>query len=391
MGMNLWVLVLVALIAFVLVLVWVLALVVKKRVVGGGFWSLQPVFHIYDLPYYVYSSFSPQVISTDVRKTPFYSDDVITQVMTEENTKNAEYWKDILSLLTDHYLNEGDNRFLPTHSMVAASFVREKDPSYISTWTMNSLLGGMITSRPIQLFSTTSPHHQAAYYIDYLCVHASYRSQGIAPKLIQTHEYNQRLGTPHRMVSVFKREQELTMIVPFTVFTTYGFPLHVLPPKETAPTAPDIRWLGEEDTEFVVNHLHESFPYRWMSTPMVIKEWLASKHILVSVSTSPPPYSFFFFRKTYTHIRKGVEALSCIGSICPPPHSPHILSLFLTSLHQALKQTSTHYLVMEDISDNSILLDHIQREKAEIQSPTAYYVYNYIHSTVPSSDVFVLI
>ena len=62
-----------------------------------------------------------------------------------------------------------------------------------------------------------------AFYVDNLCVHKDMRNKGIAPKIIQTHEYIQRHKNKNICVSLFKREGNLTGIVPLTIYTTYQF------------------------------------------------------------------------------------------------------------------------------------------------------------------------
>ena len=43
--------------------------------------------------------------------------------------------------------------------------------------------------------------------------------------MIQTHEYNQSHKNKNICVSLFKREEELTGIIPLTIYKTYCFPL----------------------------------------------------------------------------------------------------------------------------------------------------------------------
>ena len=71
---------------------------------------------------------------------------------------------------------------------------------------------GVMTGRPINITLKNTPTFKA-YYIDYLCVHNDYRKNGIAPELIQSHEYIQRHKNKKIHVSLFKREGTLTGIV----------------------------------------------------------------------------------------------------------------------------------------------------------------------------------
>ena len=91
----------------------------------------------------------------------------------------------------------------------------------------DNLLVGLITSRPlhVQINLGSTFKKIDVYYVDYLCVNKIWRKKNIAPQLIQTHEYNQSHSNRKICVSLFKREEELTGIIPLTVYKTYCFPL----------------------------------------------------------------------------------------------------------------------------------------------------------------------
>jgi hypothetical protein len=86
-----------------------------------------------------------------------------------------------------------------------------------------------MTSRPLNVLINNDIKSNnikfTVYYVDYLCVDKFNRKKGIAPQLIQTHHYNQRHINKNIVVSLFKREDELTGIVPLCVYSTYGFPV----------------------------------------------------------------------------------------------------------------------------------------------------------------------
>ena len=66
-------------------------------------------------------------------------------------------------------------------------------------------------------------HHKfKCYYVDYLCVHKDYRKQGYAEKMIQTHAYYQEKHG-NLNISLFKKENNLHLIVPLIVYKTYKF------------------------------------------------------------------------------------------------------------------------------------------------------------------------
>jgi hypothetical protein len=82
---------------------------------------------------------------------------------------------------------------------------------------------GCMTGHPLQVNITKSKMTFDIYYIDFLCVNKKYRGKQIAEKIIQTQEYTQRYLNKNIYVSLFKREDELTGIIPMCIYKTYVF------------------------------------------------------------------------------------------------------------------------------------------------------------------------
>ena len=79
---------------------------------------------------------------------------------------------------------------------------------------------GVITCRP--LYITHLNHYFSVYYVDYLCIHKHHRKKGIAPQLIQTLGYQHSKETRKHHIYLFKKETNITGIVPLTIYKTYG-------------------------------------------------------------------------------------------------------------------------------------------------------------------------
>jgi hypothetical protein len=149
----------------------------------------------------------------------------------------------LVNFIRSNYLQNKDNIFSPQSENILPYFTGHNTKSFISFYNEENLMmdlkkGTMIEDKKIVGVMTTRPIHIAihndsnsntkdskfeGYYVDYLCVDKMYRKKGIAPQIIQTHEYNQRHLNKNIVVSLFKREDELTGIVPLCVYSTYGF------------------------------------------------------------------------------------------------------------------------------------------------------------------------
>ena len=200
-----------------------------------GFWAIQPVFHIYDIKYMINP---PGIINDYLPEKNKYTNfkNIDTTIYTELTQIQKQR---LVNLIQANYLQKGDNIFLPRLENIAPYFIGHNDKSFVTFYnepdflidlkkgtTINEQkMVGLITSRPlyISINNGDSEAKFRAYYVDYLCVDKQYRKKGIAPQLIQTHHYNQRHINKSIVVSLFKREDELTGIVPMCVYSTYGF------------------------------------------------------------------------------------------------------------------------------------------------------------------------
>lgn len=101
---------------------------------------------------------------------------------------------------------------------------------------------GIITSRSIRFFhrpTLSEPIYTEIpiYYIDSLCIHRCEKKTEISRKLLQTHEYNQRIKNPNITISLIKAEVELfDGMIPLFQYHVYTYHLRniffpALPPK----------------------------------------------------------------------------------------------------------------------------------------------------------------
>ena len=198
------------------------------------FWSMQPVFHFYDLYYWIKNvGIINHQLPTKNRYTNFQN------IKTYECSKLTEIqWKNITTFIRFNYLKHKDNTFSPKLKNIQNYFIGHNHPCYWSFYTVDDVLHnsktndiienkkiiGLMSSRPLKCIINGSSFD--LYYVDYLCVDKKHRKQNIAPQIIQTHEYNQSHLNKKICVSLFKREEELTGIIPLTCYDTYCYNLN---------------------------------------------------------------------------------------------------------------------------------------------------------------------
>ena len=231
-----------------------------------------------------------------------------------------------------------------------------------------------------------------------------WRKKGIAQQIIQTHHYHQRHQLKSIHVSLFKREGELTGIVPLTVYDTYGFNMDGwITPQDLLANEATIIECGPSNIHILIDFMKESknrFDICIVPEIFNIIELIKTKNIFVYVLISDQQVlSAYFFRKTCTCITKGCEALCCFASInC----CVNDMELFIHGYKLALWNicetyaktkaiTTFKYAIIENISDNQPIIHNLKlKTNPCILNPTAYFFYNFAYPTFNHERVFII-
>jgi predicted GNAT family acetyltransferase len=230
--------------------------------------------------------------------------------------------------------------------------------------------------------------------VDYLCVDKQYRKKGIAPQLIQTHHYNQRHINKSIVVSLFKREDELTGIVPMCVYSTYGF--HVTTWTKPLDLSAEYKLVEVNQQNF--HTLYDFIKSKCNKFDIVINtevtnitELIKTKNIFVNMIIADDAIvAVYFFRKSCVYIEKNMEVLSCFASISNVEDNIFCQG-FKISFWKIAAENYFGFCAIEDISDNNIIINNIiSKTKPLIVSPTAYFFYNFGYPTFKSNKVFII-
>ena len=376
------------------------------------FWALQPVFHFYDLYYWFVSV---GIIRIELPEKNRYTNfqDIVTKRV--ENVDKNE-WKHLLTLIQLNYLNEKENKYTPKKENIAPYFVGHSSPTYISYFLETDLLLdnkngktieekkiiGVITGRPphVKINCSRKDAIFDVYYIDYLCVHKSKRKRNIAPQLIQTHEYNQSHGYKKFCVSLFKREEELTGIIPLTVYKTYCFLLAKID-LSTSFLESHISLLtgDKQNMYYFYNFIQEKTMLdKWsiIVYPEIsnIIELVSTNNLFVKMLlTNGDIVAVYIFRKTCIYIEKDKEVLCLIASVSSDKLTKQEFhNGFYAALLSIIKDKPHFgYLNVEDVSDNtSIINDICINVYPLVVSPMAYFFYNFAYSPFKSEKCFII-
>jgi len=373
-----------------------------------GFWVMQPVFHVYDLKYYLHA---PGIINDSLPLKNKYTNfkNIDTIVFSELSSVQKTRF---VNLIKTNYLQNKDNIFIPKTENIFPYFTGHNDKSVVSfyyednrmidlkkgTIVVDREIIGTITSRPLTIIINNDKYNKdtkfSVYYVDYLCVDKLHRKKGIAPQIIQTHYYNQRYINKNIVVSLFKREDELTGIVPLCVYTTYGFSVDkwFKPPdlsgeyKLLEINAQNFRFLYD----FIILN-NNKFDIVIIPEVTNILELIKTKNIFIyAVLCDEKIICCYFYRKSCVQIEKNIEVLSCFASICECEDDIFIHG-FKISFWKIAAENFFGFAAIENISHNSIIINNIMlKTKPLIKSPTAYFFYNFAYPTFKSDKCLII-
>lgn len=371
-----------------------------------GFWVLQPVFHVYDFGYMIKA---PGIIDSYLPTRNKYTNfkDIDTINISDLTTIQKHRF---VNLIKANYLQNKDNIFSPQTENIMSYFIGHNDKSFVSffykddhmldlkqgTMITDRKIIGAITSRPLHIIINNGDKDSKfdAYYVDYLCVDKLNRKKGIAPQLIQTHHYNQRHINKNIVVSLFKREDELTGIVPLCVYSTYGF--HVTTWIKPSDLSGEYKLLeiNQQNFRFLYDFIRTNsnkfdIIINVEATNMI--ELIKTKNIFIYVILCDDIIQCcYFFRKSCVQVEKGLEVLSCFASICDCDNDIFIQG-FKISFWKIAAENFFGFSAIENVSHNNILINNIiLKTKPLIISPTAYFFYNFAYPTFKPDKVLII-
>lgn len=378
-----------------------LLLIVGYAKIKYGFWISQPVFHIYDLSYYI---FPPGIIQTKLPTDNKYTNfkDIQTIVYSKLSANQVNQF---LNFIQTHFLQSPTNTFSPTKRNLEPYFHGHNTKSFISFYTTDNLnlkkgtvvqestILGVMTSRPIHILFRNTRFD--AYYVDYLCVDKSHRKMGIAPQIIQTHHYNQSHINPNISVSLFKRENNLTGIVPLCVYKTYGFHVTNWRKPHNLPAMYSIVTINSQNYHLLLDFIslhNKFFDVNIITEPANVIELLKTGNLYINVITYKSEIiCAYFFKNACVTIDANLSILTCIASINGSAPTDLFVHGFKISFWYIAEENKFGFSAIENISHNHTIINNIcKRTTPTVVNPTAYFFYNFACHTVPPEKMFVI-
>ena len=101
--------------------------------------------------------------------------------------------------------------------------------------------------------------------------------------------------------------------------------------------------------------------------------------------------SLYIYRDSATYY-EGEKILECIASLSACPFEDIFLAGFFISIQKSAKHFETSKVLIENTSDNTLVNKYLETHKffPFLNSPTAFFLYNYISYSIPSDKCFLL-
>ena len=396
------------------------------------FWCVQPVFHAYDF-YYWFKNVG--IIRHDLPKKNKYTnfkniETIDFDKLVETNNKSKKYIGDFIDLIQTHYLNNksNNNKYIPSKDNITPYFYGHNSSSYwsfywepillLNTKTNRTIeekkLISVMTSRPLNVQIVTNYNGLTIntfelFYVDYLCVDKSYRKKNIAPQMIQTHEYNQCHLSDYNglniCVSLFKREEELTGIIPLTHYDTYCFNMRNWRQPDILGSHISFLVGDSQNIYYFYNFIKEQTnKHRWdtiiLPSMTNLIQLINTQNIYISMLVIDGDIkSVYIFKKTCTFLDKDKEVISCICSIKGTGTTTgnditdiEFIQGYKLSLWSIIKDKPLYqFSSIENISDNEMIINNIRiKTHPYIVSPTAYFFYNFAYNPIKPNRCLII-
>ncbi len=373
-----------------------------------SFWSIQPVQHLYDIHYRFYK---PTYINKMLPEANKYVNKINIRSENFLSIKNIDLEK-FTNFLKCHYLQNKYSSYTPILNHVVTPFKNCSHPSYLLTYKTskyifgknqeyicdNKLLG-IISARQINinlsgLSGSFGSSLLPVYYVDNLCVHKDYRKKGIAQELIQTLYYDTRRANRKIMIYLFKREGDITAIVPLVKYNTifYNIPKSIYQPIKNInivkvnPSNIDIfyRFISENCSNYTCKI------YPDLSNLLTgIKDNYFSFYMLIN---NKQVESVYGIKNPYTTYNNE-PLLECFFSYYNNYNEANFIWGFWEAIRLANKDIVAKKFYIESLGTNNDLISILNKTgHTEIYKHiTAYFLYNFIYKTVESKKINIIL
>ena len=308
------------------------------------------------------------------------------------------------NFINKHYLRNKNAEYVPEKHHIIEYMKHANHPSYISINrhkyynsernNKDNDICSVITSRILHI-TLKSIGSFPIYYIDNLCVDPGMRKKKMAPKAIQTLHYHLRRKNKDVDTFLFKREGEMTAIVPLTTFDVQGYNANHISRMNLPHASMSTVEVSTKNLVLFVDLLKRQRElYDCIVVPELsnlsnmIKAEIISLH---GILEGGKLIALYIFRDAAT-VYDGERSIELVISLS----ACHFHDIFYAGFTQALetccKKWKASRVVIDSIGGNELITKKLkEREYSNFfTSKSAFFLYNYVSYTFPSNKCFLL-
>ena len=391
------------------------------------FWHTQPVFHIYNLKYWLRPpgiiNHEPPALNKFVNLSNNRMIEVANEVGPNEvgpnevgpNVKdisnNRTETSQISQFIRDYYVIHVDAVYKPSEQDILAYLQCANQPAYFNIYKEDKMpfiaeqeMLGVISARLLNVTLVKkinknkhkSPLNFPVYYIDNLCVKPGHRQKGIAPEMIQTLHYNISRANPKVNAYLFKREGKLNAIVPLVCYDTYAFDLTHYQTDFILTGAMTIIEIGIAQLNLFVAFTKEQMPnFECIILPdisSVLNLIKLGKIKIYGVLFQGELIAVYIFRvlELYYADKKAIECITILSKINTPADNDNdiLITGFTLSWAKINADTGCSIVLIEETAHSkAVILAFLKNPLIPLQfkSPTAFFLYNYATYSVKNT------
>ena len=392
-------------IVIIFIIIYIIFISIIK--IKFNFWSKQPVFHIYDLHYFFFQN---KIIQENPPNLNKYVNKNINTIAT--NNLSDKTKTNITEFINKYYLKEKNMKYIPDYKHIFSYLENNNHSSYFSIFGSVQQLDSstlemspnLYTSEFKSVISSKSLNIKfknlntfPIYYVDNLCVNKLDRKKGIAPQAISTLYYDLRHNTNIKTY-LFKREGQLTGIIPLTVFDQHLYSVDNLLIQENGNVTANykIKKITSKNISLFLSFIYDNNSnYDLVVMPDLsnilhqIRSKLLFIYGLYNVD-SDNLEACILYRDTATYYNNNlIIEVPVIINNCN--NINNFIYLFNTTLKYICNKFKTNYILIEELGD---AIQIIKRKnmfmKKENKFSTAYFIYNYISLTQNNNKSIIL-
>jgi len=395
------------------------------------FWRTQPVFHIYNLKYWLnppgFIDKEPPGVNKYLNLINTMMIPVAAEAVAAVADANDVKIKQICNFIRDYYVLHPDAEYKPTKEDIIAYLTCNNHPSFFMVYqeprllleqgnelsmpTLDQEITGVVSIRALNVSLYKKKNISisfAAYYVDNLCVKPECRKKGIPPQLIQTLYYNiARINTKVNAY-MFKREGTLNAIVPLVYFDTHGFDISKFNTNIILNPSMTLIAIGTQQLNVFISFLKlqkRNFECSVLPDVSSILNLIKLEKLLIyGILSGGEIIAVYVFRTLelyYTGDTPGppakggktVECIAIVNGIKNKEDKSILIAGFNMSLLKVQAKCNASMLLLEETAHSSPVvnaLNHNYTVLRKFKSPTAFFLYNYASYSIDKGQVLLI-